>query len=524
VTSRSLKGKQDLDVSKQLLRNTVAGWFEMLVLLVSTIIVTPLLIARLGKEGYGVWMLVGQVIAYLAILDLGVGSSVGRFVAKYEAGKDYPRLSRIVNSAICLFLVSSVLICLVTLILCPNFSWFFQLSDEYYDVGRWLILLTGLGVVLSLPMRIGQGVLEGTHNFHLIYMFRTSGTFVRLLLIAFFFGLRGQNSLILLAAITVITTVVPSLFMCRSALNKLPNVSLGFGYVDFSSLSEIWWLSLSVLLGTLATLLFNQGQIIGVGKMIGPEAATLYAIPVMLLTYASMVTAYIIAAFKPLASRMQALDEKHSLERLNVNGVKILFSVTLLIAVLAVMFGDSFLQIWLGSEGLSAQDYAAMSKSLTIMAIGFAVGAPQYVTAKMFAGTDRQWFITGISLAASLVGLFMGILLMAKTNLGLCGMAIGWAAVFIIRGVLILPVSACRHFRIKPMSYIERAYLPPLIAATILTAIACIAKAMVGATSIASLALCITLCLGIYAGAVYSFCLDEGQRLQIRHMVNRLRA
>jgi O-antigen/teichoic acid export membrane protein len=482
----------------------------------------PLLISRLGKNGYGVWMLVGQVIAYLAILDLGVGSSVGRFVAKYNAGEDDLRLSRVVNSAIFLFLVSSLFVFFATLILCPNFSKFFTLSDEYYNTGKWLILLTGCGVALSFPLRIGQGVLEGTHNFHLIYLFRASGTFIKLLLIAFFFGLRSFDNLLLLATIAVATTVLPSLFMCGTAFKKLPNASLGFQYVNLLSLREIWSLSLSALLGTFATLLFNQGQIIGVGKMIGPEAAALYAIPVMLLTCSSMVTAYVIAAFKPMASHMQALEKERSLRMLNIKGVKIIFVISLLVAVLVVIFGDSFLQIWLASTELSTQDFKRMSYVLTIMAIGFAIGAPQYVTAKMFSGTDRQWFVTSISLAASSVGLFVGILLMAKTNLGLYGMAIGWTTVFVIRGVFVLPASACRHFKIKSLSYLEQAYLPPSVAAAILTATACTTRAMLNVTSIASLALCIAFCVGVYAVAVYFFCLDEGQRVQARGIVTRL--
>ena len=512
-----------MNVSKQVFRNTVAGWFEMTVVVVSAMVITPLLISRLGKEGYGVWMLVGQVVAYLAILDLGVGSSVGRFVAKHNAGEDHLCLSRVVNSAIFLFVVSSIAILSATLFLYPNFSRFFKLSDEYYDTAKWLILLTGCGVALSFPLRIGQGVLEGTHNFHLIYLFRASGAFIKLSLITFIFGLRNCESLLLLAIIAAVTTILPGLFMCGAAVTRLPNASLGFQYVDVASLREIWSLSLSALLGTLGILLLNQGQIIGVGKMIGPEAAVLYAIPVMLLTYGSMVTAYVVAAFKPMASHMQALDKGPSLRMLNIKGVKAVFLISLLIAVLAVVFGDSLLQIWLGSKQLSTRDFNKMSGVLTIMAIGFAVGAPQYVTAKMFSGTDRHWFVTGISLAASVVGLLVGFLLMVKTNLGLYGMAIGWTAVFVIRGVLVLPASACRHFKIKSLSYLEQAYLPPVVAATILMATAYASKAMFNATSITSLVLCIVFSAGVYAVAVYFFCLDAGQRMQIRSALNRFR-
>lgn len=515
-----------MDISKQLFRNTVVGWFEMTILLVSGLIIPPLLLASLGKEGYGVWLLVGQVTAYLPILDLGVSSSVGRFVAKYKAKEDYGGLSRVISSSVFLFLASSILAVAATSAIWPNFSKFFHLSQEYFDIGRWLILLTGLGVAIDLPLRIGQGILEGMHRFDLMYLLRASGAFLRLLFIIVLFGWWGCRSLLVLGALAIVTTLVTDVLMCGFAYHKSSSVvNLKYAFVNLSSLKEIWSLSLSTLLVTIATLLFNQGQIIGVGKIVGPGAVTIYALPVMLLTYGSMVIAYIIGAFKPIASHMQALDEKERLQGLNITGVKISFIISLFIAVIAITFGYPFFRIWLhASKDLSAADFATLYNVLAIMVIGFAIGVPQNVTSNMLSGIERQWFVAVVSLAASLVGFCIGIILVMKTSLGFYGMAIGWAAVFIVRGVFVLPVSACRHFKIKFLSYFERAYLPPIAAASILTAAAYITRAMFDVTSIASLALCMAFSAGVYAVAAYFLCLDKGQRLQIRSMVNRLRA
>ena len=151
-----LKEVKSLNVSKQLFRNTIFGWFEMGILLVSGFIIPPLLLSRLGKEGYGLWLLIGQLTAYLPILDLGVSSSVGRFVAKYNAKKDFENLSQIISSSIFLFLFSSVCTVIITIIIWPNFSKFFNLSPEYFNIGRWLILLTGFGIAIDFPLGLAS--------------------------------------------------------------------------------------------------------------------------------------------------------------------------------------------------------------------------------------------------------------------------------------------------------------------------------------------------------------------------------
>ena len=518
-----LKEVKSLNVSKQLFRNTIFGWFEMGILLVSGFIIPPLLLSRLGKEGYGLWLLIGQLTAYLPILDLGVSSSVGRFVAKYNAKKDFENLSQIISSSIFLFLFSSVCTVIITIIIWPNFSKFFNLSPEYFKIGRWLILLTGFGIAIDFPFRIGGGVLQGFHRFDLMYLLRASGAFVKLLFIVVLFGFLKCKSLIILGMLAVGVTIFTDLIMCRYAYIKTSSiVKLKYTLVKLSSLKEIWSLSLSALLITIATLLFNQGQILGVGKIIGTEAVTIYAIPIMLLTYGSMVIAYIVGAFKPMASHMQALNEKIKLQKLNIAGVKISFSISLFIAILSIVFGYPFFKIWLhASKDLSNSDFALLSNVLKIMVIGFAVGVPQNVTAKMLSGMEKQWFIAFISLVASLLGFCIGTILMMKTNLGFYGMAIGWAAVFIMKGVFVLPISACRHFGIKSLLYIKEAYLPPMIAASIIVVIAYILRATLDMTSIIIFALCIILSVSIYAVAVYAFCLNKEQRIQIHSMLRK---
>ncbi len=514
---------KNLNIFRQLFHNTIIGWFEMVILLASGLIVPPLLLASLGKEGYGVWILVGQVTAYLPILDLGVGSSVGRFVAKYNAKKDYEGLSRIISSSLFLFLMSSAGVIIITLIIWPNFSKFFHLGREYFNIGRWLILLMGLGIAVDFPLRIGNGILQGIHRFDLMYLFRASGAFLKLSLIVILFGFLDCRSLIVLGLLSIIITITTDVIICRYAYNKSSNITkLKYGLIKLSSLKEIWSLSLSTLLITIAALLFNQGQILGVGKIIGTETVTIYAIPVMLLTYGSMIIAYIVGAFKPMASHMQALNDNVRLKKLNIGGVKISFIISLFIAIVAIAFGHSFFKIWLGSsKDLSNADFTMLSNILMIMVVGFAVGIPQNVTANMLSGMEKQWFVAFVSLTASLVGFCIGILLMLKTHLGLYGMAVGWITVFFVKGVLIFPIKACRYFNISPLHYIKQAYLPPLIAGAILIIIALLIKQVLDSSSFVSLFPSILFCLIVYAISVYFFCLSQEEKMRLWNMVGR---
>jgi O-antigen/teichoic acid export membrane protein len=513
-----------INISKQLFRNSIFGWFEIAVLFATAMIVPPLLLTRLGKDGYGVWALVGQTISYLIILDLGIGNSIGRFVAKYNAKEDSLSLSHIISSALFLFLISSFFIIIATLLIYPQFSKFFHLSEGYFNIGKWLILLSGFGVALSMPLRIGVGMLQGIHRFDLIYLTRTLRSLLTVLLILLFFGWLQSNSLLLLATITITTTIASNLLMCGIAYKNLANaVQVKRKYIKLSKITEIWSLSFSAVLITIATLFLRQGQVLCVGRIIEPEAVTLYFIPLTLLTFGSRAISSIVGAFQPMASHVQALNDTQTLARLNITGVKISATISFFIATLAIVFGYSFFRIWLPEKSLSTQDFNILSNVLTIMALGFAIGMPQTITDKMLTGIDRHWFVAVVSLMTSLIGLVIGILLMTGTTLGLYGMAIGWVMVFLIKGVLIFPACACRHLKINPYPYIQQAYLPPLAVTAILIVAAYSIRHVFGAISIVSLILSIISCLVVYAIAVYFICLDNNHKTIVRNRIATIR-
>jgi len=70
------------------------------------LIVTPLIIRKLGTSQYGLYTLIGAFVGYLSILDLGLNNAIIRFVSHYKAkGNKYEEENFL---AICLVIYSVV--------------------------------------------------------------------------------------------------------------------------------------------------------------------------------------------------------------------------------------------------------------------------------------------------------------------------------------------------------------------------------------------------------------------------------
>ena len=62
----------------------ILSYVMMIFEVMSTLLLTPFIIGTLGQAEYGVYKLSASVVAYLLLLDLGVGNAITRYIAKFR--------------------------------------------------------------------------------------------------------------------------------------------------------------------------------------------------------------------------------------------------------------------------------------------------------------------------------------------------------------------------------------------------------------------------------------------------------
>jgi len=82
------------DTLRIILAAATTGWGFRAINTISGLITLPLIVIHLGKEEYGIWVLVGQTVSFLALSDLGVANAVSRFVARFRGRNDNESINR----------------------------------------------------------------------------------------------------------------------------------------------------------------------------------------------------------------------------------------------------------------------------------------------------------------------------------------------------------------------------------------------------------------------------------------------
>ncbi|MFD2882061.1 lipopolysaccharide biosynthesis protein [Paenibacillus rhizoplanae] len=122
--------------------------------------------STLGKSEYGLFALVNSIIAYIVLLDLGFGSAVIRFNAKYISENDSAGQRNINGMFLLLFSAIGLLSLLASVILVFNFDVIFSSLDEAeLGILKTIFIIAAINVAVSFPLNIFSSIITAYERF-----------------------------------------------------------------------------------------------------------------------------------------------------------------------------------------------------------------------------------------------------------------------------------------------------------------------------------------------------------------------
>jgi O-antigen/teichoic acid export membrane protein len=142
----------------------------------SRLVLTPVVIATLGLEGYGAWTLVFSLCSYALALDAGAGWVYAKLTAELDERGDYVLLSEVVSSE--LVLVGSAA-ALGLGVLWLTHTWvlpIFGVPQHLFQETERALLVLSVAVVFEATAGCVLGVLAGLQRMDLQYRFIIFGS------------------------------------------------------------------------------------------------------------------------------------------------------------------------------------------------------------------------------------------------------------------------------------------------------------------------------------------------------------
>lgn len=415
----------------------------------------PFLVHRLGAIEYGVWILVMSSINYLAMLDLGMRSSVLRFVSKSYSIGDHQASSEALSGALWVRVQFSALAVLISAVLAVVFPHVFHVPPELASAARITVLIVGLNMGVTLSMGVVGGVLSALNRYDL----QTGASLVQLAIrvTGIVYLVWHGHGIVAIGLCELAASIVANLLSVYFTHRLYPQIRILWHRPERSLLRSLWSYSFYAFLSTVAIQLIYQSDNLVVGGFLSAAAVTVYSIGNSLCRYADQLLTSMSLTFVPAASAYEATGKLQSLQNLYYNGSRATLAIALPIITTFLLRGDQFIGLWMGPT------YAHSSgEILLVLAIPLPFVYANRTAVSVAFGTDKHRKPALLFAAEGVANLVLSILLVRR--LGIIGVAIGTLVPSLISQVIIFPRFLPEIVHVRPLQAAARAWAPLFLA------------------------------------------------------------
>ncbi len=328
----------------------------MAVQILSTMLFTPFLIRTLGQAEYGVYSLMLSITSYFVLFDLGVGTSVIRYMSKYASegnmreGRKFLGVTTVyyLGIAFCALIVGMVVKALI-----PQF-FATGLNESEIALAQKLFSITILSSAITLATSAFSNAIIGFEKFAVSKGVAIVMTLLKMVLsvIALYMGFDSVGMVVVNLIITVMTAAV----YVGYVIFKLKIIPV-FKGISFSFIKEIVSYSSFVLLQLIASSIITMSPQILLGAFASDSAAIIgvFSIGIQIIQYFKTVGTHFTSVLMPGLVRFSGqsnANELYEKELIRIN--RIIFMVLSLVLVVFAIFGKDFVCLWAGQENVKA--------------------------------------------------------------------------------------------------------------------------------------------------------------------------
>lgn len=332
----------------------ILSYVNIIATIVVGLVYTPIMLRLLGQSEYGLYSLMGSLVGYLSVLDMGLGNTIVRYTAKNRADGTAEIEGKL--NALFLFIYSIIgIVALgVGLVLYANIENLFgaTLSMGEMHRARSMMLLLIFNVAVSFPLSIFSSIMQAYERFIFLRVTNILRVLLNpLLVLPFLYWGYGSVMMVVISTILNLACLLANCFYCFRYLD----VHFCRGKFEKSFLYEVAGYSFFIFLNAIMDKVYwGTGQFV-LGIVSGTIQVAIYAIAMQfMMMYMNFSTA-ISSVILPKVTMMVAKHvEVSELTKLMIRIGRLQYLLVGYIFVMFILVGSEFIQLWAGPAYLTA--------------------------------------------------------------------------------------------------------------------------------------------------------------------------
>jgi O-antigen/teichoic acid export membrane protein len=377
----------------------VSSWF---VPAITALIAVPITVRGLGADSYGLLALIGALIGYLGIMEIGLSSAIVRYLSFYRALNEGRPMLGIIRFGVTWFGGAGVIGAILLLV---GAEWLAEsllnIPPDQVPTAVVAIRITGLGFLTGMLTTVGAAVPQSFLRYDLAaigtVVFGVAGSAGPAVLVTLGYGL------IAIVVYNVATNVVAIGFYVAVGLRLFAPVDLSAGPSWRSIRRRTLKFAGVASLNQIHSVIAHQTSRVVVGAASGVAAAAYYQVPAMLSSRVTTMLSRAAYVIFPTASGLKARNDEESVRTLYLRTSRLFFVVNASVNMAMVAFAYPLLKFWVSPEYAEEGALALVFFSVSAAINGTSMSASQLNMAAARPGVNVAFAFSNSVIALSTV-------------------------------------------------------------------------------------------------------------------------
>lgn len=391
----------------QIYKNMLSGYGAILLGIIVNILLLPVVLNNVGKELYGLWFLIFNIISYFYLADFGITNAIIRLFAKYKVlGQD--KVKNLLSTAYIIIFGLDLFILLLILLFEQNIIQYLGIDNKNLEIFSLLFIIAVVELLSQFILRVNIGIIKGKHHYNIAYNLEAFTSILRLISI-FILIITDNFTIINFALLYSLSKVFSDSISFYFLKSEFKNLKFK---IDFVILKDLINNASSTLLTSIASVVYNSLPLLLFGKIFGIEKVFLYSIPFAIMIVMSRLINVIYAGFTPRASELKALNDDEEIYKISNYGIKISLILGISSLSFFTIFGFDIFVMWLGDKVLTTIDFNMIYNIFILLLIYLSIANFQNVNIVIYQAAGLHWYVTFETITSAILLLLLSYLLL----------------------------------------------------------------------------------------------------------------
>lgn len=339
-----------IDSSTQRKVGVLLSYLNMALQALIGIIYIPILLQGIGQDEYGLYQLIGSVIAWLSVVGSMFSTGITRYYCKYLSEKDEIAMSNTLAIGKRIYHVASVVVSILGIVGAFAIYIIYQNSISEFQIheGMFMVGILTMNLIVTMNNSINLSVITAYEKF-IFLRFTQIITLVLqplLVMIAIFFQPYALTVCIVQLLLNASSALIQRYYVSRKLRIK-PILH----YWDHDLFRGLLSFSAAIIIVMIADQVFYRSNQLIIGYYSGTAVVAVYGIAMQLYNAYMSIGSAASSVFMPRVSEIY-FQEKDPIQltALFIKVGRITTFVLLLVLFGFILFGKIFIELWAGNE------------------------------------------------------------------------------------------------------------------------------------------------------------------------------